>query len=51
MEAYDNIVQDVPLPQWYIDKYVPVSEGRVVLGGYRLANLIEYMFPSTELFL
>lgn len=50
-DAYTGIVQDVALPQWYIDRYVPVSEGRVVLAGYRLAHLIEYMFPSTELFL
>ena len=48
---YDGIVQDVALPQWYIDQNIPVSEGRVVLAGHRLAHLIEYMFPSNELFL
>lgn len=48
---YTDIVQNVALPQWYIDENVVVCNERVTLGGYRLANLIEYMYPSTATFL
>ena len=48
---YDGIEQNVALPQWYIDENLPITEQRVVLAGYRLAYLIEYIYPSTQLFL
>ena len=50
--AYQGITENVAVPQSYIDKFVPITEGRVVLAGYRLAHTLQYMFPSTnELFL
>jgi len=53
MESYDiattlytGIEQNVALPQWYLDQNLVVCHQRVTLGGFRLAYLVEYMFPS-----
>lgn len=43
-----GIVQNVALPQWYLDDNLKMCHERVTLGGYRLAYLIEYMFPSRQ---
>lgn len=42
------MTQDETVSQDYIDKNLPIAEGRLVLGGYRLAYLMEYIFPQTE---
>lgn len=53
MESYDiattlytGIEQNVALPQWYLDQNLVICHQRVTLGGFRLAYLVEYMFPS-----
>lgn len=45
---YDGINQNEALPQSYIDANWVMTENRVMLGGYRLAYIIEYMFPSSS---
>ena len=46
---YDNvgITPDAAVPQWYLDENLQVCWDRITLGGYRLAYLIEYIYPAT----
>lgn len=48
---YDGIVPDEALPQWYIDTNLVVTEEQITLAGYRMAYLMEYIFPSRNGFL
>lgn len=43
---YDGVTIDAALPQSYIDENLLVCQERITLGGYRLATLIEYIYPS-----
>jgi hypothetical protein len=46
---YDGIIPDDVVPQWYLDENLQVCWDRITLGGYRLANLMEYIYPSRSL--
>jgi len=35
------------VPQWYLDANIPVANTQIVLGGYRLAWLIQWIYPNT----
>ena len=48
MRVYIGVVQDEKLPQSYLDENLLVCQQRITLGGYRLAYLVEYMFPARE---
>lgn len=51
---YEGITPDAAVPQWYLDENLQVCWDRITLGGYRLAYLMEYIYPATgteELFL
>ena len=41
-----GVTQDEKLPQSYLDENLLVCQQRITLGGYRLAYLVEYMFPA-----
>jgi len=43
---YEGITPDAVVPQWYLDENLQVCWDRITLGGYRLAHLMEYMFPQ-----
>lgn len=43
---YADIEIDQPVPQSYLDENIQVCWDRITLGGYRLAHLIEYMYPA-----
>jgi hypothetical protein len=47
---YDNvgITPNEAVPQWYLDENLQVCWDRITLGGYRLAYLIEYIYPATS---
>lgn len=44
---YAGITPDAAVPQWYLDENLQVCWDRITLGGYRLAHLIEYIYPAT----
>jgi len=50
---YDGITPDAVVPQWYLDENLQVCWDRITLGGYRLAHLMEYIYPerSSDAFL
>lgn len=43
---YEGITPDAVVPQWYLDENLQVCWDRITLGGYRLAHLMQYMFPA-----
>jgi len=45
---YDGIEVDQPVPQSYQDENLQVCWDRITLGAYRLAHLIEYMYPAKD---
>lgn len=45
---YDGIEAGQPVPQSYQDENLQVCWDRITLGGYRLAHLIEYMYPAKD---
>lgn len=50
---YDGIIpstDETVVPQWYLDENLQVCWDRITLGGYRLANLMEYIYPSRTSF-
>jgi len=46
---YEGIIPDDVVPQWYLDENLQVCWDRITLGGYRLAHLMEYIYPSRSL--
>jgi hypothetical protein len=52
---YDGIIpsdEETVVPQWYLDENLQVCWDRLTLGGYRLAHIMEYIYPSrSEAFL
>lgn len=55
-EAYDHATtmykgatENEKLPQSYIDANLPMLEGNITLGGYRLYALISYIYTDTVL--
>ena len=45
---YDGLVEDEPVPQAYLDKFKPVAYERLIIGGYRLAYLVNFMFGDNS---
>lgn len=41
---YDGVIENEAVPQAYLDKYVPVANQRLTVGGYRLFYTIDYIF-------
>lgn len=46
---YDGLVEYEAVPQAYLDKWTPKAYEMIVLGGYRLASLLEYIFIGKDL--
>jgi len=45
---YEDVTENEPVPQSYIDKFVPILEDHITLGGYRLAALTVYMYGDSN---
>ena len=45
--VYDGLTKGEYIPDWYVDTFLPVAEQRVVLAGYRLAYVMQYIYPAT----
>ena len=41
-----GVTQNETVPQAYIDKNLPMINGRITLGGYRLAYQMSYIFGT-----
>lgn len=41
---YDGLDEYGVVPAAYIEKFTPLAYERLVIGGYRLASLLEYIF-------
>ena len=44
-----GVYEDEAVPQDYLDLNIPVAERQIVIGGYRLAYIISFIFSSSEL--
>lgn len=44
---YDGLNMDEPVPQDYLDKNIPVANERLIIGGYRLYYIINYIFSDS----
>jgi len=44
---YDGLTEDAVVPQEYLDKFVPVANERLNLGGHRLYYTINYIFSES----
>ena len=47
-QLYDGLTEDAEVPQEYLDKWKPVAYERLMVGGYRLAYLINYIFGDSS---
>jgi hypothetical protein len=47
-KLYDGLTEDAVVPQEYIDKWKPVAYERLILGGYRLYYLVDYIFSDAK---
>ena len=45
--VWEGIEENKPVPQSYIDKTIPIVERQIVLGGKRLAYVIEQAFSKS----
>jgi len=45
---YDDVTEDLAVPQSYIDHFTPILENNITLGGYRLAFLTVFMYGDQE---
>ena len=45
-DLYDGLEEDKAVPKEYLEKWTPVAYERLLLGGYRLASLLEYIFSD-----
>ena len=43
---YDGVTENEAVPQDYLDKNIPVAYSQILLGGYRLAYTINYIFED-----
>ena len=48
VQLYDGLTEDAAVPQEYLDKWKPVAYERLILGGYRLYYLIDYIFSDSK---
>ena len=47
-QLYDGLTEDEAVPQEYLDKWKPVAYERLILGGYRLYYLVDYIFSDSN---
>ena len=47
-QLYDGLTEDAAVPQEYLDKWKPVAYERLILGGYRLYYLVDYIFSDAK---
>jgi len=45
---YEGITPGAAVPQWYLDQNLQVCWNQITLGGYRLAYLMEYIYPPVN---
>lgn len=43
---YEGITPDGPVPQEYLNEKLVMCQNQITIGGYRLAHIIEYVFPE-----
>ena len=44
-----GVYEDLAVPQDYLDKNIPVAENQIVIGGYRLAYVINFIFGDSSI--
>lgn len=44
--VYTGVYENEPVPSEYITSQLIQAQDRITLGGYRLAYVVAYMFPS-----
>ena len=46
IQLYDGLTEDAAVPQEYIDKWHSTIYERLIIGGYRLYYVIDYIFKD-----
>ena len=45
--SLSGLTENEAVPQDYLDKWIPVAESRITIGGYRLAYVLNYIFGTS----
>ena len=45
---YVGVIENEAVPQDYLDTNIPIAEQQIVIGGYRLAYVIDYIFSESS---